>query len=123
MHAFLFCSLLFSTGGSDSSVSDGLPMHIIYAAEGLKIVSEIAILNKKLIEMSSKDKLLGMPVKTICWTLVFTKCRNASRDPASAKEPPVTELRLGDYNSSRDKAPTYVFLGLYSNFFAQLCSI
>lgn len=30
-----------STGGSDSSVSDGLPMHIIYAAEGLKIVSKL----------------------------------------------------------------------------------
>ena len=56
--AFLFFSLLFSTGGSDSSVSDGLPMHIIYAAEGLKIVSTIAILNKKLQEKSSKDKWL-----------------------------------------------------------------
>lgn len=33
----------------------------------------------------------------------FTKWRNASRDPPSAKEPPVTELRLGDYNSTRDK--------------------
>lgn len=69
--AFLFFSLLFSTGGSDSSVSDGLPMHIIYAAEGLKIVSTISILNKKLQEKSSKDKWLGMPTKTICWTLVF----------------------------------------------------
>ena len=29
----------FSTGGSDSSVSDGLPMHLIYAPEGLKLVS------------------------------------------------------------------------------------
>ena len=102
---FLFFSLLFSTGGSDSSVSDGLPMHIIYAAEGLKMVSTIAILNKKLQEKSSKDKWLGMPTKTICWTLVFvtTKWRNASRDPPGAKEPPVTELRLGDYNSTRDK--------------------
>ena len=69
--AFLFFSPLFSTGGSDSSVSDGLPMHIIYAAEGLKIVSTIAILSKKLQEKSSKDKWLGMPTKTIFWTLVF----------------------------------------------------
>lgn len=28
-----------STGGSDSSMSDGLPMHLIYAPEGLKMVS------------------------------------------------------------------------------------
>ena len=33
------CFLRFSTGGSDSSVSDGLPMHLIYAPEGLKLVS------------------------------------------------------------------------------------
>ena len=35
--SFLF-DCVCSTGGSDSSVSDGLPMHIIYAAEGLKLV-------------------------------------------------------------------------------------
>ena len=33
------CFSRFSTGGSDSSVSDGLPMHLIYAPEGLKLVS------------------------------------------------------------------------------------
>lgn len=71
MPAFLFCSLLFSTGGSDSSVSDGLPMHIIYAAEGLKIVSKIATLNKKLKEICSKDELLCLPAKAICWTFIF----------------------------------------------------
>lgn len=78
--AFLFFSLLFSTGGSDSSVSDGLPMHIIYAAEGLKIVSTIAILSKKLQEKSSKDKWLGMPTKTICWTLAFVTVTTVLRN-------------------------------------------
>ena len=38
---FILCCFVFSTGGSDSSVSDGLPMHLIYAPEGLKMVSRI----------------------------------------------------------------------------------
>ena len=36
-----FVGHVFSTGGSDSSVSDGLPMHLIYAPEGLKMVRQI----------------------------------------------------------------------------------
>ena len=50
-----FIRLVFSTGGSDSSVSDGLPMHLIYAPEGLKMVRHITlhVMNNALVSLNN----------------------------------------------------------------------
>ncbi|XP_074638713.1 uncharacterized protein LOC141897150 isoform X3 [Acropora palmata] len=66
-----------STGGSDSSVSDGLPMHIIYAAEGLKIGPRK---KKKLKTRKERNKRRAKAMK-IKDVILADVARKAEQDP------------------------------------------
>ncbi|KAK2569276.1 Cytosolic carboxypeptidase 2 [Acropora cervicornis] len=66
-----------STGGSDSSVSDGLPMHIIYAAEGLKIGPRK---KKKLKTRKERNKRRAKAMK-IKDMILADVARKAEQDP------------------------------------------
>ncbi|XP_015755309.1 PREDICTED: cytosolic carboxypeptidase 2-like [Acropora digitifera] len=66
-----------STGGSDSSVSDGLPMHIIYAAEGLKIGPRK---KKKLKTRKERNKRRAKAMK-IKDVILANVARKAEQDP------------------------------------------
>lgn len=64
-----------STGGSDSSMSDGLPMHLIYAPEGLKMYADQEQRKKKLKTRKERNKrrAKAMKVKDVLLADVATR--------------------------------------------------
>ncbi|KAJ7373559.1 Cytosolic carboxypeptidase 2 [Desmophyllum pertusum] len=70
-----------STGGSDSSVSDGLPMHLIYAPEGLKMESRKKKLKTR--KERNKRRAKAMKVKDVLLADVATRICAAPRSSRS----------------------------------------
>lgn len=66
-----------STGGSDSSVSDGLPMHLIYAPKGLKLEPR----KKKLKTRKERNKRRAKAMKVKDVLLADVAKRSAQHDP------------------------------------------
>lgn len=113
-----------STGGSDSSVSDGLPMHIIYAAEGLKLGTRKKLKTRKernkrrAKAMKIKDVLLADAAKKAEYPptevkLVYQKQVKRSVQPSPARMKPETQQRKRDLKeNSRSWTPVSPHAGL-----------
>lgn len=76
-----------STGGSDSSVSDGLPMHLIYAPEGLKMFSDQEPRKKKLKSRKERNKrrAKAMKVKDVLLADIATRSEQHQDPPTEVK--------------------------------------
>ncbi|XP_078346337.1 uncharacterized protein LOC144631703 isoform X2 [Oculina patagonica] len=72
-----------STGGSDSSASDGLPMHLIYAPEGLKMESRKKKLKTR--KERNKRRAKAMKVKDVLLADVATRSVQHQDPPGEVK--------------------------------------
>lgn len=91
-----------STGGSDSSMSDGLPMHLIYAPEGLKMYTDQEPRKKKLKTRKERNKrrAKAMKVKDVLLADVATR---SARDQERATE---VKLMYQKHHPKRSALPS-----------------
>ncbi|KAJ7373494.1 Cytosolic carboxypeptidase 2 [Desmophyllum pertusum] len=86
-----------STGGSDSSVSDGLPMHLIYAPEGLKMESRKKKLKTR--KERNKRRAKAMKVKDVLLADVATRS-------VQHQDPPEVKLMYQKHHPKRSAQPS-----------------